>query len=70
MKHLGLDALSVADRLELMEPLWDSIVEIPESLPMTDAQMADLDRRLDECSGDPAAGSPWEEVLARLRASR
>jgi putative addiction module component (TIGR02574 family) len=59
--------LSVADRLQLVEDLWDSIASIPEATVLTDAQREELDRRLDDYHKNPDAGSPWEEVKARIR---
>jgi len=40
-------ALPVADRLKLVEIIWDSIAKAPEALQLTPAQGAGLDRRLD-----------------------
>ena len=50
--------LPVAERLKLVEAIWDSIAEAPEALQLTEAQRAELDRRLDEYEQDPEAGSP------------
>lgn len=38
--------MSVAERIQLVEDIWDSIAASPESLPVTDAQKDELDRRL------------------------
>ena len=59
--------LSVAERIQLVEDLWDSIAAVPEALPLTDAQREELDRRLDAYHRDPSAGSPWEEVQRSTR---
>ena len=59
-------ALPVAERLKLVEAIWDSIAEVPEALALTKAQEAELDRRLDAYRKDPTAGSPWSEVKARI----
>ena len=59
--------LSVAERIQLVEDLWDSIAAVPEALPLSDAQREELDRRLDAYRRDPSAGSPWEEVQRRIR---
>lgn len=59
--------LSVAQRIELAEELWDSIPEFAE-IPLTDAQRAELDRRLADLEEHPDAGEPWEAVRARLYA--
>ena len=38
--------LPVPERIRVVETIWDSIVEHPEALPLTDEQRAELDRRL------------------------
>ncbi len=57
--------LSAAERLKLLEELWDSIAD--DDLALTDEQREDLDRRLVEADADPTGGSPWEEVRERVR---
>jgi putative addiction module component (TIGR02574 family) len=69
MKPINLSevlALPVPDRLKLIEAIWDSITEVPEALDLTATQQAEIDRRLDAFLRDPAAGSPWPEVKARI----
>lgn len=65
MKRFGLDELSPEDRLELVDELLAS-VSPPSHVLLTDAHKADLRRRLEAMKDDPKAGSPWEEVRARL----
>lgn len=60
-------ALSPADRMELMERLWESLASDPAAFPLTDEQKAELDRRVEEMDRDSDLGSTWEEVEARLR---
>ena len=61
--------LSLAERLELLEELWDSIAADceREPFPLSDEQRADLERRLTEADADPAGGAFWEEALERIR---
>lgn len=59
--------LSAAERLELVEELWDSIADEDEALELTDEQREDLERRLAEADADPTGGAPWEEVRERIR---
>ncbi len=67
MKTLGIDRMSVEERLSLVEEIWDSIAsEAPYALP--ENQQQDLQRRLAKHAANPNAGSPWEEVQARLEA--
>ncbi|MBI4512406.1 MAG: addiction module protein [Deltaproteobacteria bacterium] len=58
--------LDVPDRLRLVQAIWDSIAEAPESVPLTDEERAVLDRRLEDYYRDPHAGSPWSDVRARI----
>ena len=58
--------LSIAERIQLAEDLWDSIPVERADVPLTEAQKAELDRRLDEIEEDPDAGESWEVVRARL----
>ena len=59
--------LTVAERIQLVEDIWDSIAECPESLTLTDAQREELDRRLEAHERDPHAGSPWSVVREEIR---
>jgi putative addiction module component (TIGR02574 family) len=58
--------LSVAERIELIGDLWDSMVEIPETIGLTDAQTAEFDRRLEGRRKGPTAGTPWSVVRERI----
>lgn len=58
--------LPVAERLKLVEAIWDSIADAPEAMDLTDAQRVELDRRLAEYERNPSAGSPWSEVRERI----
>lgn len=60
--------LSVSERLELIEVIWDSIAPGLEDLPLTEAQRRELDRRLDHYAVRPPRLSTWEEVQARILA--
>ena len=62
--------LSVAERVQLIEDIWDSIVEVPQEVPLTDEQKAELDRRLDAYDQDPEEGSPWDLVRERIRSRK
>jgi len=58
--------LSVAERIEIVEAIWDSIAASPERLPVTEAQKRELDRRLAQHRANPEAGRTWEEVSDSL----
>jgi putative addiction module component (TIGR02574 family) len=63
-------SLSIAERIELIGDLWDSMAEVPEAITLTEAQKAELDRRLDACGQDPTAGAPWPVVRDRIAKRR
>ena len=58
--------LSVAERIQLVEDIWDTIVAEPESVALTEAQMQELDQRLDDYHTNPHTGSSWQEVRQRI----
>ena len=59
--------LNPEERLRMIEELWDSLSEQPGSVPLTDAQRQELDRRLDDLERSGPNGIPWEEVLKQTR---
>ena len=59
--------LSVAERIQLVEDIWDSIAtESPESVALTPAQLQAVQARLAAHEHDPASALPWDEVRAEL----
>jgi len=63
---LRLNELTVAERIQLAEDLWDSVAADTGELPLTDAQRAELEVRLADLERDPAAGESWEVVRERI----
>ena len=62
-----LQSLPINERLKLVEDLWDSIAADQKALPLTDAQRAELDRRLDSYEADGGVGRPAKEVIEGIR---
>jgi putative addiction module component (TIGR02574 family) len=58
--------LPVAERIRVVEAIWDSIADSPEAIELTDEQRAELDRRLDDLEKNPNDGPSWAEVRARI----
>ncbi len=71
LKALGIDRLSLPERVALVQAIWDSIAADVERAPLTEAQRQEVDRRLAAHRANPQAAVPWEQVeaeaLARLR---
>lgn len=64
--NVDIASLSPQERLELIEELWDSLAADSGSVPITDAQRAELDSRLHEIDAGDTAGIPWNEVVSRI----
>ena len=63
----GIQHLSVAERIQLVEDIWDSIATAPETLGLTENHQQELDHRLAAHHQDSGAGSSWPQVKARLQ---
>ena len=57
--------LPIADRLELIEQIWDSIDTTAGPFPLSELQKAELDRRLELHDRDPQ-GTSWNQLKQRL----
>ena len=68
MEDLGIDQLSVNDRLELIDQIWDSLPVLvnPDEVPAW--HLAEIAQRLAEAKATPGIGKPWREALARFEA--
>jgi len=64
---VDIASLTLEERLSLLEELWDSLAVAPGAVPLTEAQRAELDRRLDDLEREGPVGIPWDEVLSRIR---
>lgn len=62
-----IEQLSVAERIQLAEDIWDTIAASPEQVTVTPAQQSELDRRVEAYRQNPQAGASWQEVKDQLR---
>ena len=65
-----ISQISIAERIQLAEDLWDSILDRQDEIELDLAQQQELDRRLAQHRQDPNAGSSWETVKLRLGVSQ
>jgi putative addiction module component (TIGR02574 family) len=61
--------MTIAERIQLAEDIWDSIAAVPEALPLTDAERQELNRRLELYQQNPDEGVPWDELKEKVRKS-
>lgn len=59
-------SLSVAERMSLIEEIWDSIADEDVSILPTKAQQEELERRLADEAQNPGTGRSWEAIKTRL----
>ncbi|MBK9253503.1 MAG: addiction module protein [Proteobacteria bacterium] len=59
LEALGIDRLSVEDRLKLVEEIWDSIATDSTALPLTPDQRQELERRVAARKANPEEAVPW-----------
>jgi len=60
--------LTPAERIQLAEDLWDSVAANPDDdvMPLSEEQLAEIDRRIREHVADPSTALPWEDIRKRL----
>jgi putative addiction module component (TIGR02574 family) len=60
--------LSPAEKLQLVEDLWDDLAADPSVVPVHDWQKKELARRRSNLIDNPGSGVSWEEAKRRIRA--
>ena len=68
IQELGIDRLSLEDRVSVAEAIWDNVTSEVETAAVPPAQLAELERRLVDSIARPDAVTPWEVVKARALA--
>lgn len=62
LESLGIDKLSVEDRIALAEKIWESVEAEARRPLLTEAQRRELERRLKEHEANPGDVIPWEQI--------
>jgi putative addiction module component (TIGR02574 family) len=60
--------LGRAERLQLVEDLWDSLAREGAQLPVSESKREELRRRKERLLRQPSSGRTWEQVKQRARA--
>lgn len=60
--------LSIAERIRLVQDIWDSIAEEGPSDAIPPWQQEILDRRLETLDQNPHSARPWNEVRQEIDA--
>jgi putative addiction module component (TIGR02574 family) len=64
----SFEQMTTAERVLYVQALWDRIAEDSDEVPLSEAQRAEIRRRVEEHRAAPESAVPWEQVLARARA--
>lgn len=59
-------SLTVAERVNLVEKLWEQVAAEPEALPVPDWQIKELERRRKLFQANPQRAIPWPKAKARI----
>ena len=54
-------SLSIPERIQLVEDIWDSIASEADSVELTEDEKRIIDERLQAYHDNPNAGSPWKD---------
>lgn len=68
--QVDFDELSIDQQIQHVQDLWERIAAHPERVPLTDAQRAELRRRLAQHRRNPEDGESWDVIRERLLAKR
>lgn len=63
-----MEAEAMAEDEAAFEDLSQTVMEIPEALPLPSSQRGELYRRLDELEAEGPTGLSWDEVTDQARA--
>jgi len=58
--------LSLAERILLVEEIWDDIAREHEAFQLSGTQRVELERRSESFSTKPSQGRTWEEIRAEF----
>jgi len=67
--HPDIQRLSATEKLVLVSELWDDLAAHLEEVPVTQEQIAELDRRMEIYRTDPEQVTTWEAVKQRILGS-
>ena len=63
----GFDDLSVDEKIDYLQSLWDRIAATPAAIPVPEWHHEILEQRVNDLDANPGSGETWNVVLERLR---
>jgi putative addiction module component (TIGR02574 family) len=66
IKTIDIQVLSIPERIQLVEDIWDSIVKESDEVKLTEEEKKLIDKRLASYHQNPDEGATWEIVLKKI----
>ena len=70
LDRLNIRNLSVAERIQLVGEIWNSIAEDEGEIEITEAQWEEIERRLQRYRENPEIAIPWDVLKERIQSWR
>lgn len=70
LEALGILQLSVEERLELIEQIWNSLPDQLSADEVPAWHLAELSQRRARAQSQPGVGKPWREVLSAIEGGK
>jgi len=67
LHDLGIDSMSVDERIKLVQEIWDSVAVDAGLQPPNAAERAELDLRIAEDDATPGDVTAWESIKAEAQ---
>ncbi len=64
LQALGIDKMTIDERIALATAIWNSIGAEPHSTLLTETQRQELERRVDDHEANPDDVVHWERIKA------
>ena len=68
LESLGIDKLSIEERIALAQEIWESIEADPHPPFLTETQRSEIERRLADHHANPGDVVPWEQIQQEAQA--
>ncbi len=63
----AISQLSQAEKLQLVEDLWDDLAATPDAIPWRDWQKEELERRREKLERNPDSAITWDDAKRAIR---
>ena len=64
--NIPIDKMTVAEKLEAISLIWDSLGDTPDQIPVPDWQRSELERRSNRLDSGESTVSDWNDAEKRF----